>query len=257
MMRSVGLKTILANFWNHRSGVCNVCGRRTIFACTDLETARGNMFCIFCRSSSRKRHVASHIVSDVIKDVKCIAQISDLKKDIAIYNLDAHDSFYKVLSHHSGFYCSIFDPDVELGHVISERIYCQNVEELTFDDEMFDIAISEDIFEHVRDFMKGFRSIYRVLKPGGYHIFTVPCNFDSSTVTRVDTSTDEDIHLMAPEYHDDGIRGKILAYRTFGNDIFKILRSIGFETTVHFSKYVDQRNGIFDSYVFVSKKLME
>lgn len=254
-MRSDNLKSILANFWNHRSGVCNVCGRRTIFICTDLETARGNMFCFFCRSSSRKRHVAKHVIGDVIKDIRCIAQIPGLKRDISIYNLDAHEAFYKVLRNYPGFYCSLFDPELEHGEVIYERIYCQNVEELTFDDEMFDIAVSEDIFEHVRDYMKGFSSIYRVLKPGGYHIFTIPCNFHIPTITRVNTSTDEDIHLMPQEYHDDGIRGRILAYRTFGNDIFQILESIGFETAVHLSKYADQKNGIFDSYVFVSKKL--
>ena len=126
---------------------------------------------------------------------------------------------------------------------------------MTFADENFDVVITEDVFEHIRDYKKGFREVYRVLKKGGYHIFTVPCFFDKPTLVRVDTSGDEDIHLLPPEYHRDRIRGKILAYRTFGIDIFEILEKIGFETTVDFSSYVDRRYGIFDSYAFCSKKI--
>ncbi len=251
------LKSVLANMRYHKFGRCNVCGKRTIFFCTDLEHARGNMFCLFCRSSSRKRHVAKHVICDVIKDVSCMAQIPALNREISIYVLETGDAFYKILKEYPHFCCSTYDPDIEAGKKIGNRIYCQNVEELTFDSESFDIVISEDIFEHVRDYKKGFKSVFRVLKPGGYHIFTVPCNFHIPTIVRVDTSTDEDIHLLSPEYHDDIIRGRILAYRTFGIDIFETLESLGFKTTVHLSKYADQKIGIFDSYVFVSQKEWE
>lgn len=248
------LKSILANMRYHKFGTCNVCGKRTIFLCTDLETARGNMFCLFCRSSSRKRHVAKHVICDAVRDISCIAQIPALDREISIYVLETGDAFYKALKEYPHFFSSTYDPDIETGNTIGDRIYCQNVEELTFDDSSFDIVISEDIFEHVRNYKRGFESVARVLKPGGYHIFTVPFNFHIPTIVRVDTSTDEDIHLLPPEYHGDRIRGQILAYRTFGTDLFNTLQSLGFETTAHFSKYADQKNGIFDSYVFVSQK---
>ena len=248
------LKSILTNMRHHKFGTCNVCGKRTIFLCTDLETARGNMFCFYCRSSSRKRHVAKHVICDAIKDVSSIAQIPALDREISIYVLDIGDAFYKVLKEYPHFFSSMFDPEIDAGTRMDERVYCQNVEELTFDDESFDIVISEDIFEHVRNFKKGFESVVRVLKPGGYHIFTVPFNFHIPTIVRVDTSTQEDIHLLPPEYHGDRIRGHILAYRTFGFDLFDTLESLGFETTAHLSKYEDQKNGILDSYVFVSQK---
>jgi hypothetical protein len=100
--------------------------------------------------------------------------------------------------------------------------------------------------------MKSFKEIFRVLKTGGYHIFTVPFVFDKPTIVRVDT--ERDVFLLPPEYHDDYIRGKILAYRTFGIDLFTVLDKLGFETFIHISRYQDQRWGIFDSYVFISKK---
>jgi len=75
------------------------------------------------------------------------------------------------------------------------------------------------------------------------------------TEVRVDTSGVEDLHLLPPEYHGDTIRGKILAYRTFGRDFVDELEKIGFETDIHFSSYVDRFSGIFDSFVFASRKV--
>src|SRR5258708_26799748 len=117
-----------------------------------------------------------------------------------------------------------------VGTEIRERVYCQDVEDMTFPDDTFDYVITEEVFEHIRNHIKGFQEIYRVLKPGGYHIFTIPFNLDKSTIVRVDTSTNKDIHLLPPEYHGDTARGKILAYRTFGYDLFDTLTSLGFDT---------------------------
>ena len=44
-------------------------------------------------------------------------------------------------------------------------------------------------------------------------------------------------------------------FDALGIDLFAFLESVGFETTVEFSRYEDQWNGIFDSYVFLSKKV--
>jgi hypothetical protein len=71
----------------------------------------------------------------------------------------------------------------------------------------------------------------------------------------VDTSGDEDVHLLPPEYHGDPLRGTILAYRTFGIDLFESLNAIGFETQVNFSTFADRHWGIFDSSVFVSRRI--
>jgi SAM-dependent methyltransferase len=247
-------KNIFKNLKYHKLGKCNICGRLTIFICTDLKTARNNMFCIFCNSYSRKRHVAQLILREIIKENCSISEIPK-KRNIKIYNTDIKDAFFKVLHNYDQYYCSAFLPDVDPGKQISERAFCQNIEKISFDDESFDLVITEDVFEHIRDYEKGFREIFRILYIGGYHIFSVPCYFYKPTIHRVYTFGDDDMHILPPEYHGDGIRGKILAYRTFGIDIFDLLRKIGFETEVIFSKYADQKYGIFDSYTFVSRKM--
>ncbi|WP_243713963.1 class I SAM-dependent methyltransferase [Nostoc sp. 106C] len=198
--------------------------------------------------------MAKIIIHEVIKTVSTIAEIPQTQA-LSIYNADIDDAFYQVLHQRNLYICSTFSPEFKPGSEMRPRVFCQDLENLTFADETFDIVITEDIFEHVRNHQQGFKEVHRILKPGSYHIFTVPCNFDRETIVRVDTSGKEDIHLLPPEYHGDKIRGKILAYRTFGIDIFDLLKNIGFVTKIDFSNYLDRKNGIFDSYVFCSKKV--
>ena len=253
----------IKNLGFHQLGKCNICGKSTIFICIDAKTVRNNMYCPFCKSSSRKRHVAKLLINHVIPNISSLSEVSSNKhldnqeklSQLNIYNADVNDGFYQVLHSATSYYSSSYIPNVEIGKEIREQVFCQNLEKLTFASEKFDVVITEDVFEHIRDYEKAFREVYRVLKTGGYHIFTIPCFFDKPTLIRVDTSGKEDIHLLSPEYHGDKIRGKILAYRTFGIDIFEILKKIGFETTVDFSNYLDRRFGIFDSYAFCSRKL--
>lgn len=46
-----------------------------------------------------------------------------------------------------------------------------------FGDESVDVVIANHVLEHVPDDRKAMRESYRVLKPGGFAIFTVPQNF--------------------------------------------------------------------------------
>jgi SAM-dependent methyltransferase len=257
-------KAAINNLGYHQLGTCNVCGNVTVFVCIDAKTARNNMYCPFCYSSSRKRHVAKVILNQIHKQkpenkqigtkISSIAQLGKAN-NLSFYNADVDDAFFKYLHGSNFYFCSTFQPDIQPGTETRKRVYCQSLENLTFADASFDFVITEDVLEHVRNHEQAFREVHRVLKTGGYHIFTIPCNFDQPTIVRVDTSGTEDIHLLPPEYHGDRIRGQILAYRTFGIDIFELLERLGFATQVDFSSYIDQKSGIFDSYVFCSQKI--
>ncbi|MDP2203187.1 MAG: class I SAM-dependent methyltransferase [Methylicorpusculum sp.] len=132
---------------------------------------------------------------------------------------------------------SQFKPKRKLGEVLSKGVTNQNLECLTFPDGSLDIVITSDVMEHVRLDDRAHREIYRVLKPGGIYLFTVPHDRSwEKTLTRVqvtdpDDSTN-DVHLLEPEYHgdtnsDEG--GGVLAYRTYGRDIEEYLSVLGFE----------------------------
>jgi SAM-dependent methyltransferase len=253
-MKADKIGKMVHNYRHHRIGRCTVCGRLTIIFCLDSESLRNSMICIFCRSASRNRHVAKAILGIVGKGVASIADIP-AAGNVTIYNTATDDCFSRALKDYGGYFSSCYKDGLATGTEISPRTSCQNIEALTYADSSFDFVITEDVFEHVRHPEKGFREIFRVLRPGGYHVFTIPFHFDRPTVVRVDTSGAEDIHLLPPEYHGDPLRGTILAYRTFGIDLFPQLDAIGYETRLDYSTVADRSQGIFDSSVFVSRRI--
>jgi predicted SAM-dependent methyltransferase len=247
---------IFKNIKYHRFGKCNVCGNFTIFFCQHgPDAAREYMHCPFCMSCSRKRHIASFVLKYTSPHTK-YGSIKKMAKrtSLDIYNTDRNiwGNFFRNNNH---YISSIFTEEYPIGTEIEKNVFCQNLEALTFNDGSFDIVITEDVFEHIRDDKKAFCEIYRVLKKGGIHIFTIPFLFNQETIVRVDTSTGNDINMLPPEYHFDMIRGKIIVYRTFGIDLFKKLSDIGFSTTVNNCTFKDSQYRIYNSSVFVSKKL--
>ena len=101
----------------------------------------------------------------------------------------------------------------------------ENLEELTWSAEEFDIVVTTEVFEHVVDPWRAFREVRRVLRTGGRHIFTVPDLED--TVTRSRESLPAVMHL-------DSLRPKGVPVRTdFGADLPELLAPYGFQTRVH------------------------
>lgn len=107
---------------------------------------------------------------------------------------------------------------------------CQDVQNLSFGNDSFDLCTSTEVFEHVADNSLSFKNIHRVLKPHGKLIFTIPLS-GNETVQRARIQNDDElIYLLPPEYHGDPISDsrEILAFRNYGNDILNILTSVGF-----------------------------
>ena len=124
---------------------------------------------------------------------------------------------------------SEFWPNIEPGSSY-EGIQCQNVEQLTFKDEQFNLCTSTEVFEHVADDKRGFAEIHRVLRPMGMLVFSVPLTGSESTLQRTRLVGDHIIHLEEPEYHGDAItgQGQVLAHRNYGVDILSLLLEVGF-----------------------------
>jgi|AGSF01.1.fsa_nt_gi hypothetical protein len=113
--------------------------------------------------------------------------------------------------------------------------------------------------EHVRRPWDAFQEIFRTLKPGGCHIFTIPVQhpMPSKTIERVDTSGEQDIMLMEPRYHsapsaDKKSSLRSLVYNDFGKDIVDSLQDIGYEVEL-LQPQIEDRD-VQRLITFVSKK---
>ena len=57
---------------------------------------------------------------------------------------------------------------------IHEGPRCEDLQALTFADESFDLVVTSEVFDNLRNPALGFAEVLRVLRPGGRHVFTVP-----------------------------------------------------------------------------------
>ncbi len=128
----------------------------------------------------------------------------------------------------------------------------ENLEGLTFPDNSLDILINSDVLEHVGDLNRALSEIRRVLKPGGFHVFTIPVDFElSKTIERASVVDGKVEHLLEPVMHGDTVRGDgILAFRDFGSDVLEYMSRDGFRCKEH--KYF--KNGRFITSVYYAQK---
>ncbi|MBN8728280.1 MAG: class I SAM-dependent methyltransferase [Xanthomonadales bacterium] len=107
----------------------------------------------------------------------------------------------------------------------------EDVQHLTYSDECFDLITHTEVMEHVPDDAAAFAELFRVLRPGGMMLFTVPLSSHHDTIERARLADGQIEHLLDPVYHLDPFRGGsgVLAYRDYGTDIVGRLQHAGFE----------------------------
>jgi len=124
---------------------------------------------------------------------------------------------------------SEFFDDVPVGKYSGRWIRCEDVQSLTFADESFDLCTSTEVFEHVASDIAAFGELFRVLRPGGTLVFTVPLSDSQITVERTTVNNGLRYQTMPAEYHADRFRGPhVFCYRNYGRDILDRLRQVGF-----------------------------
>lgn len=105
--------------------------------------------------------------------------------------------------------------------------------------ETFDCVIACDVLEHVPDHISAIKETYRVLKKGGYAVFTVPQK-DNLEITY------EDLTIKDPEERTKTF-GQFDHLKIFGNDFGDMLSDNGFEVAVISEKNFDKE--IVERYV--------
>ncbi len=233
--------------------ICDICLYKGSFVKKSKnsisDSIREGFCCPKCGSSLRYQEQFAMIKSNF--DLCSKNDINDfvklvVKEKLSVYEPGIIGPFRNYFNNISTYSNSYYWEDIAAGDY-KDGIQCQNLENLTYDDSTFDLIITSDIFEHIRDYKKAFKEIRRVLKNGGMHIFTVPIRLGGLTLKRVDTSGNDDVFLQPKHYHGSPIDlNGSLVYNDFGLDIVYFLdNELGFVT-----KY----NGISNNITFCSIK---
>ena len=185
----------------------------------------------------------------------CIERFFPRWKDLTIHEsspVSGRGASRRLKNEAPGYVPSHYYRNVTAGEIVN-GVRREDLENLSFEDESFDLHVTQDVFEHLFNPAAAFREIARTLRPGGAHIFTTP-------IVRKDESTrfcaqlapgGAVIHLAEPEYHGNPIssEGSLVTVH-WGYDITKfILETSGLFTEIVSLDIIDY--GIRAEYIEV------
>lgn len=216
---------------------CSLCGHRGPFRFEVGVAKRDNFRCEICGSMTRQRDIAQIILDEFASGMHLdLGRLVSSKAldDLEIYEVGIKGPVAARLKGLPKYVQSYFWEDVQPGEV-RNGVFCQNLEELSFSDESFDLVISMEVLEHIFDTAKALSEIARVLKPNGVHIFTIPVVYPFPAVSSVRarlTPSGEVEHLMPERYHIAGDGSKSLVVTDWGSDLVELHRQAGLRLSV-------------------------
>jgi SAM-dependent methyltransferase len=98
--------------------------------------------------------------------------------------------------------------------------------------DTFDAAICIHVLEHIPDDRRAIQELFRVLKPGGWALISVPI--------RLDQKTYEDASITTPEERERAF-GEAGHWRLYGYDLRDRLAESGFQVRLHLGSDVDRQ----------------
>ena len=229
---------------NGRLGACPICEGRTIFLRTG-SWLRDELYCMRCWSIPRWRAVIQAL-HDRFPDWR----------ELRIHESSPYGSASEKLKRECRQYVGshLFMDVPRGGHKWGLR--CEDLERQTFEDESFDLVVTQDVFEHVLDPASGFREVARTLRPGGAHVFTVPYYARRPTVVRAIRERGELRHLLKPQFHGNplGSNGSLVVTE-WGDELREFIYRCS-ELTTAVIEPRDSSRGIDGEFleVFVSSK---
>ncbi|MGA9015852.1 MAG: methyltransferase domain-containing protein [Acetobacteraceae bacterium] len=254
----VRLGGVTAEAWalagNPIAGSCPVCGTQRALFSDFTENLRESGACSACGASNRQRQMA--LALRRTRDLAPVGRLT-LPEGCRLYSAEANGPLHAALTDLPGYVCSEYLGEAHTPGASVNGVRHENLERLSFADETIDVMLSSDVLEHVADAYRAHRDIFRVLRRGGLHIFTVPfvpgAADDDVRARRVDGEIE---YLAAPLYHGDPVRPDqgILVWRIFGAAMLTRLQEIGFSTTT--MRLHEPRHGIIgdNGLVFVARK---
>lgn len=183
-------------------GYCPVCEHDSVFVATSSERVpldrqsgwfRDRLQCTSCQSVPRERAFA-HVLSKLCPNWRelSVHECSPILRGMSL----------RFLRECRGYQMTQYSRDLPFGHVDARGWRNENLEEQTFDDQVFDLVVMQDVFEHLFFPGRAALEIARTLKPGGVCIMTVPVVRGWGSIQRRAALVNgEVIHLQPEQYH--------------------------------------------------------
>jgi SAM-dependent methyltransferase len=211
------------NYIIHRgklAGHCAICGVDTLFELHETPVLREELDCPNCGTFNRIRQLIIALARvygiRITDDLSLVGLLKKLPKGTRILLLEevtpiaAWFDYAARLSGVELIKSEYLGPTMKSGET-KDGIMHLDIMDTHFPDDYFDLIIHADVFEHVADAPKGEKEQVRILRPGGYVVYTAPTfaelkTDDIRTVLNKDGSLRK---LKKPIYHGDPSPGEL------------------------------------------------
>jgi len=198
------------------TGNCSACGDQKAKFKILSDNYRESIICNSCDCNTRNRSVAARINKEegkllFLEAITPLARLMSYKKRDSIF-------------------CEYLGDNYKSGEIIG-GIRHENILDSSLEDQSVNAVISTDVFEHVADFETAILECFRILKPNGKIIFTIPFRGEEETSKRADIKNGKINYIKEAEYHGNPVSGASdsLVFTDFGWDIFEIGKRCGFK----------------------------
>lgn len=189
--------------------------------------------CVRCSSNLRSGQLAAAIAQAVcsltgVPSAMCLRTLLDDSRvhHLHVAEINSAGSLHPFLSRGPNLRYSEFGSK-------TSAIASEDLMNLSYPDEKFDLVITSETLEHVPDADVALGEIWRVLKPFGFHVFTVPVVWDRPvTRQRASVRGNELAHLAPPSYHGSRADQSYFVFSEFGADFVQRCGQAGFEVNV-------------------------
>jgi GT2 family glycosyltransferase/SAM-dependent methyltransferase len=153
---------------------CGVCGGDRLIEAPSQGDFCDAVVCCSCCASGRTEAVARTVLRRfAVAGESCLAELTRQRSDLCIYEVGSIGGFAETLRGQPGYTISDYFEGVPRGAAGPGGVRCEDLTNLTFPADSFDVIISRDVIEHAPSPSCAFAEVARVLKPGGSHFFTV------------------------------------------------------------------------------------
>jgi len=207
----------------------------------DALARRESSDCSNCGAKLRARRIAAVILQNFqvgnppapVRSIHEWTRSHEIAR-LKIAEINRIEGLHEVLACLPGFQASDYHPGARPGEIVA-GIRSEDLIDLTYQDDSFDLVLTSETLEHVPDLAAALEEIGRVLVPGGRHIFTVPqLPGVAQTFARIVSRPDGTLDPRAPRICHPGGDVGYPVFTEFGADLPEILRLAGFEVNLHF-----------------------